>query len=64
MTADHRHCGNCAHFEQWEEVESWEMSHIRWWEMHCTIRPGNDNLKNFPFINTKCKTWQLKEVNK
>ena len=47
-------CGNMV-----KETESWEMSHIYWYE--CVGSPGMANLRNFPFRNTKCKHYVKSE---
>lgn len=47
-------CMSCRYIRK--EEESWEMSHIYWYE--CVKVPQNNNLCNFPFNNTKCKYFE------
>lgn len=60
MTADSisKSCFTCKHSHSHKETESWEMSHIFWWEHSCDVRPSIGNLKNFPFRTTDCKQWE------
>lgn len=48
-----KRCGDCANLMR--ETESWELSHIWWWS--CGARHGMENLRSFPFQNTKCKAF-------
>ena len=49
---DKKSCHNCRYLVR--EIESWEMPGVYWFE--CRARPANENLKQFPFENTTCKS--------
>lgn len=49
-------CHECKHLRH--ETESWEMPHIWWWE--CRANKGMENLKSFPFTNTRCRHFYQK----
>jgi hypothetical protein len=51
-------CYTCLHRDSHEEIESWEMPHIRWMEHSCAERPSISNLKQFPFAKTNCPKWK------
>lgn len=58
IVKNEKSCYTCKHRHSHEEYESWEMSHIRWWEHACAAHPKVANLKQFPFNTTKCKLWE------
>lgn len=51
-------CFDCKHYHAEKEIESWELSHIFWWEHSCSVRPNISNLKQFPFSNTTCQKFE------
>lgn len=51
-------CFDCKHYHAEKEIESWELSHIFWWEHSCSVRPNISNLKQFPFSNTTCQKYE------
>lgn len=53
-------CYDCRHYHGYKDIESWEMPHISWWVHHCNARQGIENLKQFPFLNTSCKSYETR----
>jgi hypothetical protein len=49
-------CRSCRFFSK--QIESWEMSHIWWYE--CTKHEHYVNLKSFPFKNG-CKSFKKRQ---
>ena len=47
-------CRDCRHLRR--ESEGWEYPHIWWWE--CRARPAMENLRSFPFKDTKCASFE------
>ena len=56
-------CYECKHRESFREYESWEMSHIWWWVHLCHARPSVANLRQFPFHNTTCESYERANEN-
>ena len=47
-------CVECTYFVvRWNALMQYEED-----PPSCYIRPQNENLVNFPFRNTKCKSWK------
>lgn len=53
-------CRNCRYYHKYKDIESWEMPHIFWWVHQCNARQGIENLKQFPFLNTSCKFYEIR----